>query len=174
MSKPRACKAIADKMAAKLLQVARAENFTLTTAESCTAGLLGQVLADAPGASVHYQGGFVTYTKQQKARVLGVSGSVLRRRGAVCATVARAMAEGALRRSRADLGAAITGVAGPAADEDGNPVGRVCIAVAARGQLTTDFERNYRDRGRRAIRMRAVTDALDALLKAANSFSATR
>jgi len=89
--------------------------------------------------------------------------SVLRSEGAVCGTVARAMAEGALRHSGADIAAAITGVAGPEPDEDGNPVGLVCIAVGRRGEPARDFERRYGEIGRDAIRERAVADAITAM-----------
>jgi nicotinamide-nucleotide amidase len=71
-----------------------------------------------------------------------------------------------LHHSSADLSAAITGVAGPEPDEDGNPVGRVCIAVARRGAPTEDFERRYPAEGREAIRQRAVSDTIRALISA--------
>ncbi len=90
----------------------------------------------------------------------------------MCATVARAMADGALRHSGADIAAAITGVAGPAPDEDGNPVGRVCIAVARRGGAARDFERRYGDIGRDAVRERAVADAMVAMRELVNAQSA--
>ena len=107
-----------------------------------------------------------TYTKPHKSCALGVPEALLREKGAVCAEVARAMAEGALEHSNAGISAAITGVAGPEPDEDGNPVGRVCIAVARRGFPTRDLERNYPDVGRDAIRERAVADALRAMTQA--------
>jgi nicotinamide-nucleotide amidase len=156
-----------NRLANDLLGQAKRAGLTIVTAESCTAGLLAQVLSDAEGAAEHFHGAFVTYTKGHKTCALGVPGDVLHEQGAVCATVARAMAEGALLRSTATLAAAITGVAGPAPDEDGNPVGRVCIAVARRGQPTRDFERIYGDLGRDMIRQRAVADALRALSEAA-------
>jgi nicotinamide-nucleotide amidase len=131
-----------------------------------------QVLSDAEGAAEHFHGGFVTYTKEQKSRALGVPWSLLREQGAVCGTVASAMAEGALRHSGAGIAAAITGVAGPAPDEDGNPVGRVCIAIARRGESARDFERRYSETGRDAIRQRAVADAIAALRELLGSQSA--
>jgi nicotinamide mononucleotide (NMN) deamidase PncC len=79
------------------------------------------------------------------------------------------MAEGALRHSTADLAAAITGVAGPEPDEDGNPVGRVCVAIARRAGPTEDFERHYPPDGREAIRHRAMHDTLEALISAVTS-----
>ncbi len=82
----------------------------------------------------------------------------------MCGAVAAAMAEGALRRSTADLAAAITGVAGPEPDEDGNPVGRVCIAVARRDGPTECLERNYGALERDEIRARAIADTLQQLI----------
>ena len=90
-------------------------------------------------------------------------------KGAVCREVALAMADGALARSPADIAVAITGVAGPSPDEDGNPVGRVCIAVARRGLPGGHLERDYGDIGREAVRERAMADALALLRRAAQS-----
>jgi nicotinamide-nucleotide amidase len=84
----------------------------------------------------------------------------LRSRGAVCPEVAIAMAEGALSRSPAGVAVAITGVAGPDKDEDGNPVGLVFIAVARKSLSTVVLERHYGDLGRDAVRERAMIDAL--------------
>ena len=154
------------RLADALIERAKQANLGIVTAESCTAGLMCQVLADAEGASQVFHGGFVTYTKLHKSCALGVPEALLREKGAVCAEVARAMAEGALKHSKAGISAAITGVAGPEPDEDGNPVGRVCIAVARRGVPTPDLERHYSDLGRDAIRRRAVADALRGMTEA--------
>ena len=160
------------QLANSLIERAKAADVGIVTAESCTTGLMCQVLADAEGASLWFDGGFVTYSKRQKSCALGVPKALLREKGAVCAEVARAMAEGALARSKAGIAAAITGVAGPGPDEDGNPVGRVCIAVARRGFPARDVERHYPDIGRDAIRRRAVADALRAMTEALASVSA--
>jgi nicotinamide-nucleotide amidase len=161
-----------ETLAQRLLALAERTGLSIVTAESCTAGLMCQVLSDAPGAAERFHGGFVTYTKEHKTNALGVSPQLLHDKGAVCVEVARAMAEGALRHSTAGISAAITGVAGPEPDDDGNPVGRVCIAVARRGLATQDFEtqdfeRNYGAIERDDIRRRAVADALSALIEAA-------
>ena len=154
------------KLADALIKRAKETGLGIVTAESCTAGLMCQVLADAEGASTFFHGGFVTYTKQHKSCALGVPEALLREKGAVSAEVARVMAEGALKHSEAGVSAAITGVAGPEPDEDGNPVGRVCIAVARRGFPAQGFERQYDPRlGRDAIRQRAVADALRAMMQ---------
>jgi len=152
-------------LANALIERAKQADLGIVTAESCTAGLMCQVLADVEGASQFFHGGFVTYTKPHKSCALGVPEVLLREKGAVCAEVARAMAEGALARSKAGISSAITGVAGPEPDEDGNPVGRVCIAVVRRGFPTRDLERHYPKAGREAIRERAVADALKAMME---------
>jgi nicotinamide-nucleotide amidase len=142
---------------------AKAHGLSIVTAESCTSGLLASVLSEALGASQWLHGGFVTYTKQSKAVVLGVPEHVLHTKGAVCVEVARAMAEGALERSPADVSIAITGVAGPASDEDGNPIGLVFIAAARRRFSARDLARSYGDLGRDGVRARAMLDALGIL-----------
>jgi len=150
-------------MAEDLVARTAREKLTIITAESCTSGLLATVLSEAPGAAKILHGGFVTYTKEHKAVALGVPEELLRSKSAVCDEVACAMAEGALARSSADLAAAITGVAGPEPDEDGNPVGRVFIAVARRGGPVNCFEKNYGAIGRDAVREAAMADAIATL-----------
>jgi nicotinamide-nucleotide amidase len=158
-----------EKLSHDLLEILAAKNLTLVTAESCTAGLLAQQIADTPRAGACFHGAFVTYTKEHKNRVLDVPSCLLRDKGAVCSEVARAMAEGALQHSTANLAAAITGVAGPEPDEDGNPVGRVCIAVARRDGASETFERHYLNQNRDDIRSNAIADTLAALIFAASS-----
>ena len=145
--------------------VARAarDKLTIITAESCTSGLLATVLSEAPGAAQILHGGFVTYTKEHKALALGVPDDLLHAKGVVCQEVACAMAEGALAHSKADLAAAITGVAGPEPDDDGNPVGRVFIAAARRGRTVNCFQKDYGAIGRDAVREAAIADAIAGL-----------
>jgi nicotinamide-nucleotide amidase len=147
-------------MAKKVLALASERDLGFVTAESCTSGLLANALSEAPGAAELLHGGFVTYTKANKTAALGVPADLLRTRGAVCPEVAIAMAEGALARSPADVAIAITGVAGPDEDEDGNPVGLVFIAVARKSLPSVVLERRYGDLGRDAVRERAMIDAL--------------
>jgi nicotinamide-nucleotide amidase len=147
-------------LARQVIEAARAQSLSLVTAESCTAGKLSNVLSEVPGAGAHLHGGFVTYTKEAKTALLGVSPELLRQRGAVCAEVAIAMAEGAVRRSPANIALAITGVAGPQRDEDDNPVGFVCIAAAREGCASRHAERHYGAIGRAKILDEAMADAL--------------
>jgi nicotinamide-nucleotide amidase len=151
-------------LARPVIEAARMQNLSLVTAESCTAGKLSNVLSEVPGAGEHLHGGFVTYTKEAKTELLGVSPELLRQRGAVCSEVAIAMAEGALRRSPANIAVAITGVAGPKPDEDHNPVGFVCIAATREGCPSRDAERHYGPIGRAKILDEAMADALSETL----------
>ena len=120
-----------DSLEKVALEGLRARGLTLGTAESCTGGLRAKRLTDLPGASAVFRGGVVSYTNQVKAGVLGVPQALLDEQGAVCADVARAMAQGARRVLGCDMAVATTGVAGPDSDERGNPVGLVYVALAA-------------------------------------------
>src|SRR4051812_43444840 len=119
-----------EDLANEMLQHAKAAGLTLVAAESCSAGRLAAALAKGEGASQHFMGGFVTYTKDAKAVMLGVPREMLSKETAVSSNVATAMAQGAVARAQASLAVAITGVTGPDPDEDGNPVGLVYCAVA--------------------------------------------
>jgi nicotinamide-nucleotide amidase len=153
--------------AKQTMEIAKRASLTIVTAESCTSGLLAAALSRVPGAGDHLHGGFVTYTKQHKTAALGVPEHLLKEKTAVHGDVALAMAEGALSRSPADIAVAITGVAGPDSDEDGNPVGLVYIAVARKGRDTAVFEKHYPDCGHDGICDAAMRDALAAVREAA-------
>ena len=128
--------------ATDVIKAAHEHSLTLATAESCTAGALAHLLANAPGAGESFHGGFVVYTKENKCKALGVPAALIEKHTAVSAEVAKAMALGALERCPADVVVSITGVAGPEPDEDGNPVGLVYLAVARRaGQLISEEHR---------------------------------
>jgi nicotinamide-nucleotide amidase len=155
------------KRATHVVKLAGECGCTIVTAESCTGGLLAAVLAEAPGAGRQLQGGFVTYTKDQKTIALGIPRALLGRESAVSEAVARSMAEGALARSIADLSVSITGVAGPEPDEDDNPVGLVHIAAALRGAPTLHQEHRFGDIGRDKVLYQTVMAALDLLERCA-------
>jgi nicotinamide-nucleotide amidase len=157
------------KRATEVVELAKERGRTIVTAESCTGGLLAAVLSEAPGAGTQLQGGFVTYTKDQKTIALGIPRALLERESAVSEAVARAMAEGALARSIGDLSVSITGVAGPEPDEDGNPVGLVHIAAARRGGATLHHKHQFSDIGRGKVLYRAVMAALDLLEQCADT-----
>jgi len=122
--------------AAPLLQALQARNLTLATVESCTGGLVSAALTAVPGSSATVLAGYVTYSNAAKQRMLGVPEAMLAEFGAVSEPVARAMAEGALRDSGADLAVSITGIAGPGGATPGKPVGLVHFGAARRGGAT--------------------------------------
>ena len=107
-------------------------NMKLATAESCTGGLVGEILTERGGSSEFYAGGIVAYENSVKEQVLGVPAAMLAQYGAVSPEVARAMAEGALRVVGANVAVAFTGIAGPGGGTPEKPVGTVCYAVATR------------------------------------------
>lgn len=114
----------------QLTQQLLAQKLTITTAESCTGGMLGALLTELPGSSRWFERGFITYSNAAKQELLGVDESVLQRHGAVSIAVAEAMAQGALMHSHAVISAAITGIAGPDGGTAEKPVGLVCFAFA--------------------------------------------
>ena len=114
---------------AAVLALLKTQGKTLSTAESCTGGLIAKRMTDLSGASAVFLGGVVSYTNQVKAGVLGVPEALLEQYGAVSDPVARAMCQGARQVLGSDLALSVTGVAGPDADDRGNPVGLVFIAL---------------------------------------------
>lgn len=147
-------------LASQLIETAKALGLTIVTAESCTAGRLATLLADAPGAGSLFHGGFVTYTKTSKSVSLGVPTHLLRECTAVSRPVAEAMAKGALERSRAEIAIAITGVAGPECDEDGNPVGEMHFAIARRDRAVVYVHRSLGDGPPEELRQCVLVEAL--------------
>jgi nicotinamide-nucleotide amidase len=118
--------------AERVLDLAKSQRCTLATVESCTAGAPAVLLADAPGASDLFHDGFVVYTKANKAAAVGVPPDLIKAHTAVSREVALAMARGGLEHCPAEVVVAITGVAGPDPDEDGNPVGLHHVAAVSR------------------------------------------
>ncbi|MBV9558221.1 MAG: CinA family protein [Pseudolabrys sp.] len=153
------------QLAKEVVASAEALGITIATAESCTAGALAQALSRAPGAGKVLQGGFVTYTKEMKAQVLGVPMALLEEKSAVCREVAVYMARGALQASPATSAISLTGVAGPEPDEDGNPVGLVFCAVSADNGATLAEEFLFSGREHDDIVQRATECALKLLLE---------
>jgi nicotinamide-nucleotide amidase len=135
---------------------------TLATAESCTGGLIGKLLTDAPGSSEYYQGGWITYSNESKMRDLGVPKELLETYGAVSEQAAQAMALGAQSKASSDAAIGISGIAGPGGGTDQKPVGLVYIAIAA-GQDIQVREFRFAPLSREMIRQRAALTALNML-----------
>jgi nicotinamide-nucleotide amidase len=160
-----------ERLAQTVLQAACDRGLMLATAESCTGGLLASLLTDIPGKSHAFERGFITYAEEAKHEVLGVSLEILAADGAVSEACARAMAEGALAHSRADVAVSITGFTD---DAPGQPGGLVHFACARRGGPTRHLPERFGDLGRAEVRLRALRtgltlfrDALDDLARAA-------
>ncbi len=149
-------------LAAEVLDVCREAGLTLATAESCTGGLIAAALTEIAGSSDVVERGFVTYADQAKTDLLGVPAALITAHGAVSEAIARAMAEGALERSPADVAVAVTGIAGPGGATPGKPVGLVHLAAARRGRQTL-HERHVFAGDRAQVRLGAVDRALKLL-----------
>src|SRR5262249_25731989 len=128
-----------------LLDLCRAREPTIATAESCTGGLVAATLTEVPGSSDVLERGFVTYSNAAKTEMLGVPADVIAHFGAVSRETAEAMANGALAHSLADLAVSITGIAGPGGGSPGKPIGLVHFAAAGRGGLVVRAESRYGD-----------------------------
>ena len=148
------------EQAAELLAAARTAQLRIVTAESCTGGLIAGLLTDIPGSSEVVERGFVTYSNEAKEDLLGIPADLIHRHGAVSAEVARAMAEGALKHSLAQLAVAVTGIAGPGGGTALKPVGLVYVAVQRLGGKAQIKEFRFGDIGRDEIRSRSVAEAL--------------
>ncbi len=150
--------------AAALLEACRAAGVRLATAESCTGGMIAAALTDIAGSSDVVERGFVVYSNEAKAELLGVPKALIRKRGAVSEEVAIALAEGALARSRADIAVSVTGIAGPGGATADKPVGLVHLACARRGRPTR--HRRVVFAGDRAAVRAASVAAAFALIRA--------
>ncbi len=134
----------------------------LATAESCTGGMVATAVTDISGSSGWFERGFVTYSNQAKTEMIGVPAELIEKHGAVSEPVARAMAEGALRNSRAQVSLAITGIAGPGGGTPEKPVGMVSFGWSNR--LHTSVETLVFKGDREQIRVQAAAHALRGLL----------
>jgi nicotinamide-nucleotide amidase len=149
------CRALAD-----LLQ---ARGWMLATAESCTGGMIAAACTALPGSSNWFERGFVTYSNEAKAESLGVDAALIARHGAVSEVVARAMAFGAARQSRARVSVAVTGIAGPAGGSPDKPVGTVWFGFSVDGQLGSETRRFEGDRA--GVREATMRHALRRLVE---------
>lgn len=147
-------------LAAVVGNLLRARNKTIALAESCTGGLLSQMLTDIPGASDYMRAGWVTYSNESKISQLGVPEKIIADFGAVSEPVARMMAQQAVQKSGADVAVAITGIAGPSGGTDQKPVGLVYIAVAIDGDCEVK-ECRFPPANRHWVRLRSALTALN-------------
>lgn len=150
-----------------MVRLAHETGSTIITAESCTAGALGTLLADTPTSGRVFVGAVVSYAKESKWQLLGVPPDLLTAHGAVSSEIAAAMAEGALRACpAANLALATTGVCGPAPDEDGNPVGLAFVAVQRRGEDPLVQQHNVNEHSMGRVRGEIMRLALQSMKSA--------
>ncbi|MCD7929257.1 MAG: CinA family protein [Clostridiales bacterium] len=147
----------------QVLRTLKAHGLTVSTAESCTGGMIAAALTDLGGSSAVFVGGVVSYWTELKHKILGVSQETLDAYGAVSPQTAREMAEGVRALTGSDLALSVTGVAGPDRDERDNPVGLVYLALTD-GETTTVHQPANLGSTREEIRRGAVEAALELLL----------
>lgn len=151
-------------LAKDLLNACEANQLKFATAESCTGGLIAAYLTDIAGSSAVVERGFVSYSNEAKNEMLNVPMALIEKHGAVSEEVACAMAEGAVKNSRANMAVSVTGIAGPSGGTKEKPVGRVHMAVAQDGKTTMHavhtFEGNRDD-----VRQQTVAAALHLALQ---------
>jgi nicotinamide-nucleotide amidase len=151
------------RAAKRVLNLCRARGLRIATAESCTGGLVAAALTEIAGSSDVVDCGFVTYSNEAKQKMLGVPAATLKRHGAVSAETAAAMAQGALKKSPADLAVAITGIAGPGGGSKQKPVGLVYFAAGSRDGRRLARRKLFGKLGRTRVRLRSVVEALALL-----------
>jgi nicotinamide-nucleotide amidase len=154
------------RSAESLLAQYRKSGLKLATAESCTGGLIAALLTSPSGSSDVFERGFVTYSNSAKSAQLGVPKATITEFGAVSEETARAMAEGALRHSLADIAIAVTGIAGPGGGTAAKPVGLVYVAAARHGAPTIIKRLSLGDPGRERVRAASLEAAIQLAAEA--------
>ncbi len=141
----------------------------ISTAESCTGGLIASTITDVSGSSEIFNRGFITYANNAKTELLGIPADLIQQHGAVSEETARAMAEGCLQASHSDHAIAVSGIAGPTGGTSDKPVGTVYIALASKNELTF-VERFYFPVDRSSFKIRTTRAALDLLRQRLQGF----
>tara|TARA_B100001175_G_scaffold259220_1_gene227897 strand:+ start:1207 stop:1704 length:498 start_codon:yes stop_codon:yes gene_type:complete len=152
-----------ESLSSELGSLLNKKNYFFTTAESCTGGWVGQSLTSVPGSSSWYGCGFITYSNIAKYKILDVSKETLDNHGAVSQEVVEAMVKGALLKSRANLGVAISGIAGPGGGTLERPVGTVCLAWKLNDLPTLSVTEVF-EGSREEVRFKSVSKALEGAI----------
>lgn len=148
---------------ATLIKRLEADGLMVTSAESCTGGMIAAAFTDIAGSSAVFERGFVTYSNTAKTQMLGVPADLIASHGAVSAPVAKVMAEGALQRSEADIAVSVTGIAGPGGGAPDKPVGTVHFGCAAKNRETLHSHQLFSDMNRAEVREASVLHALQLI-----------
>ena len=146
-----------------LLDLCKAKELTIATAESCTGGLVASAISEVSGSSLVLDRGFVTYSNEAKQQMLGVTPATVDVFGAVSTECADEMAKGALAHAQVDLAVSITGIAGPTGAVPGKPIGLVYFCAASRSGRIIAHDRKFGDIGRTNVRRASVLMALAML-----------
>lgn len=154
---------VTDALCTQLAQALTARGWSLATAESCTGGMIAAACTALSGSSVWFERGFVTYSNAAKSECLDVPAALIDTHGAVSEPVARAMAAGAVQRSRAQVAVAVTGVAGPTGGSAAKPVGTVWFGWSVQGVVHSEMRHFPGDRAQ--VRAATVVHALQRLLQ---------
>lgn len=152
------------KKASRVYELLKAGGKTISTAESCTGGMIGETLTCVPGVSEVYGYGFITYSNEAKRSMLGVQKSTLDSFGAVSTATVIEMAEGAMAKSGSDIAVSVSGIAGPGGGTAEKPVGLVYVGVAVKGK-ETQVHRLMLSGDRDAVRRQTVEKVFDIILK---------
>ncbi len=155
--------------AESLVSQLKKHNITLATAESCTGGLIGQMITGISGASAVYMGGIISYSNEVKMKLLGVKQETLSAHGAVSTETASQMAEGARLATDADIAVSVTGIAGPTGGTADKPVGTVCFGVSTKSGTLTYRQQFGEDKSRDEIRLLAAEFACKLAESATNA-----
>lgn len=157
--------------ALSLLSELKSRGLTFATAESCTGGLVGQIITAVSGSSEVYEGGIISYSNNVKMRVLSVKPETLQCFGAVSQETAREMAKGARGATEADIAVSITGIAGPTGGTAEKPVGTVCFGISTKNDTKTYRKQFGEEKTRDEIRWMAADFALSLVLEAGKELS---
>lgn len=150
-------------LVANLAEILQKNRWLMACAESCTGGMIAAACTDLAGSSNWFERGFVSYSNEAKTELLGVDAELIARHGAVSEEVARAMAQGALAHSRAQVALAVTGVAGPGGGSAAKPVGTVCFGWATPAGVVSEMR--HFDGDRAAVRLATTRYALLRLVE---------
>ena len=159
-----------ESLSSELGALLNKKNYFFTTAESCTGGWVGQSLTSVPGSSSWYGCGFITYSNIAKHKILEVSKDTLNNHGAVSQEVVEEMVIGALKKSRANLGVAISGIAGPGGGTPERPVGTVCLAWKLNDLPPLSITEVF-DGSREEVRFKCVSKALEEAISLLKNYN---
>lgn len=157
-------------MAERIVQISSEKKIILATAESCTGGLISAAITEIPGSSAVFDRGFVTYSNEAKAELLGVHPLIIEHKGAVSAETAGQMAMGAHENSNATIAISVTGIAGPGGGTDDKPVGLVWFGLYVKGKSVHTEEQRFGDLTRAQIREQTVLHALNMMEMAISAY----